>query len=85
MCSIILINKGNTLSSFIFCSQHINGNLDYQFLLMGYFLKKKSIKQLNGDVNEDAKVIKFKTSFRSSPNCGKLPVVQNNWGIVYFI
>lgn len=32
---------------------------------MVYFLKK-SIKQLNGDENEYAKAIKFKTSFHSS-------------------
>ena len=65
MWSIILISKGKTLPSFIFCFQHINDNPGYQLLLMVYFLKK-SIKQLNGDENEYAKAIKFKTSFHSS-------------------
>lgn len=39
---------------------------------MVYFLKK-SIKQLNGDENEYAKAIKFKTSFHSSPKLWETP------------
>lgn len=34
---------------------------------------KKSIKQLNGDENEYAKAVKFKTSFHSSPKLWETP------------
>lgn len=43
--------------------------------MAGFFLKKKIIKQLNGDAKEDAKVIKCKTNFHSSQDYGKLPIV----------